>query len=993
MSLFNWMLLSKQNHKPVFGALLAFMFIFSIFFSFHPQNGAASTFFEGEGEGEGSSGADTERAPTTVLEICENLVDDDGDGLVDNQDAIDCPATTGQAPSLTPGPQVAPEQEEEAAEEELTDEEEEAAALTPTPTPTPEVEEELTDEEEEDALSSDNSLTPAAEICDNTFDDDGDGLTDSEDTEDCPTAETPGEELTDEEEETAALTPTPTPTPEVEEELTDEEEEAAALTPTPTPPFVAPFFAPQVTPQATPTPTPTPEAAIEEANVNQEIDQIAQQVAEQTDTSSGTVQQVINQIAVQIANAGGNVNQAIIQISQQVSANPSGPLSQSITQLAAQQAEGNTGIVNQAINQIAQQAAQGGNVTQVINQQATQVAIGEGTVNQQITQVAQQIAQQTGTSPTTVQQTIQQIAIQIVNIGGTSTNVNQAINLIAQQIASNPSGSVSQSITQLAQQTASGNNQCANQAISQIAQQTAQGNNIIQVINQIAIQTFCPTPSPGPFPNAATLIVAKNVINDNGGTLGPSDFRISITGPAPNPPITSPFPAQDTPGTSIPVNADSPYQVTEITREGYTVDYSSECNSNPGIPEQQTRTCTITNNDESATLRVIKRVINDDGGTLRPSDFQISIAGPSQLSPSPASFPGRSSTGTNVEITANTPYRVAETTSSRYDSDFDECRSSRGIPPGETRTCIITNNDKEITDTNTNSIVEYRETTPIAIDIEAVKFDKGTFERSEIIPLADVGPYVMIGGHVLLNLPSGDFKLIAAETSNNGVEHAILLNPQRIGSIRTGQTLYHVDLDDRMSGKNPFTNKADKVTEWTDLWLYNSNQAKDIQVGDDNGWTATLVMAEFPGAKLRCPCEWSDSEIIKQGKSFFSSYGMRALADARPFHVIDGHVALDLPRELGKQQSSVKVVALELDNNNKVMHAVVLNPVKIGDLNSAESLYHVNLAEEMSGKNPFTNRADKVTEWTDLLLWNSDRKNGLAMVEDNQVSVTIVADR
>src|SRR5918995_902007 len=273
------MLLSKQNHKPVFGALLAFLFIFSIFFSFHPQNGAASTFFEGEGEGGGSSGADTERAPTTVLEICENLVDDDGDGLVDNQDAIDCPATTGQAPSLTPGPQVAPEQEEEAAaltptptptptpeaeeeltdeeeeaaEEELTDEEEEAAALTPTPTPTREAVEELTDEEEEAALSPDNSMTPAAEICDNTFDDDGDGLTDSEDSEDCPTAETPGEELTDEEEEAAALTPTPTPTPtpEVEEELTDEEEEAAEVALTEEEEEAAAL---------TPTPTPTPEA-------------------------------------------------------------------------------------------------------------------------------------------------------------------------------------------------------------------------------------------------------------------------------------------------------------------------------------------------------------------------------------------------------------------------------------------------------------------------------------------------------------------------------------------------------------------------------------------------------------------------------------------------------------------------------------------------------------------------------------------------------------
>ena len=600
------------------------------------------------------------------------------------------------------------------------------------------------------------------------------------------------------------------------------------------------------------------------------------------------------------------------------------------------------------------------------------------------------MAQQTGVSSQSVQQIIIQIAIQIANSGG---NPNQAINQLAQQIASSPVGSVSQSIIQLVQQVASSNSDCANQAINQIAQQTAQGNNIVQVINQVAIQTACPTPTPTPTPNTSTLIIVKNVINDNGGLLGPSDFRISVTGPAPNPPVTSPFQAQDTPGTSLPVNPNSAYQVREVTQEGYDVDYSSDCDSTSGIPLGQTRTCIITNNDESSTLRVIKRVVNDDGGTLRPSDFQISVTGPSELSPNPESFPGRSGSGTRVELTSNTPYRVTETTSSRYDSDFDECRSSRGIPPGETRTCIITNNDRERTDTSPNSIIEYRETTPITMDIETVKFDKGTFERSEIIPIADVSPYVMIGGHVLLNLPTGDIKLIAAETSSDGVEHAILLNPQKIGTVRTGESLYHVDLDDKMSGKNPFTNRADKVTEWADLWLYNSNNVKNIQVGDDNGWTATLVMSDFPGAKLRCPCEWVDSEIIKQGKSFFSANGMRVLADVRPFHVIDGHVALDLPRETGKQQSSVKVVVLELDNNNKVVHAVTLNPLKMGDLNSAESLYHVNLAEDMSGKNPFTNRADKVTDWTDLLLWNSDKKNGLAMVEDNQVTVTIVADR
>lgn len=64
------------------------------------------------------------------------------------------------------------------------------------------------------------------------------------------------------------------------------------------------------------------------------------------------------------------------------------------------------------------------------------------------------------------------------------------------------------------------------------------------------------------------------------------------------------------------------------------------------------------------------------------------------------------------------------------------------------------------------------------MDLETVKFDKGTFEKDGIIPIADVSPYVTIGGHVLLNIPSKDFKLIAAETSGDEVEHAVLLNPQ-----------------------------------------------------------------------------------------------------------------------------------------------------------------------------------------------------------------------
>ena len=193
-------MLLKQNHKPVFGALLAFLFLFSIFVPSHPQNGTASSLF-GDG-GEDSTVGDVEEGVTTSnIEVCDNLVDDDADGLVDNQDALDCPASPGLTPPPTqPTPPTSPEAEEE-------------------PTPTPEAEEqgapdeEPTDEEPTDEEPTDEESQSAVEICDNTLDDDGDGLVDTEDTEDCPITE-----------EQAAPEEEPTPTPEAEEQAAPEEE-------------------------------------------------------------------------------------------------------------------------------------------------------------------------------------------------------------------------------------------------------------------------------------------------------------------------------------------------------------------------------------------------------------------------------------------------------------------------------------------------------------------------------------------------------------------------------------------------------------------------------------------------------------------------------------------------------------------------------------------------------------------------------------------------
>ena len=193
-------MLLKQNHKPVFGALLAFLFLFSIFVPFHPQNGTASSLF-GDG-GEDSTVGDVEEGVTTSnIEVCDNLVDDDADGLVDNQDAVDCPASPGLTPPPTqPTPPTSPEAEEE-------------------PTPTPEAEEQAAQEEPTDEEPTDEESQSAVEICDNTLDDDGDGLVDTEDTEDCPITEEEEPTPTPEAEEQAAPEEEPTPTPEAEEQV------------------------------------------------------------------------------------------------------------------------------------------------------------------------------------------------------------------------------------------------------------------------------------------------------------------------------------------------------------------------------------------------------------------------------------------------------------------------------------------------------------------------------------------------------------------------------------------------------------------------------------------------------------------------------------------------------------------------------------------------------------------------------------------------------
>ncbi|MDO8498851.1 MAG: hypothetical protein Q7S44_03635 [bacterium] len=174
-----------------------------------------------------------------------------------------------------------------------------------------------------------------------------------------------------------------------------------------------------------------------------------------------------------------------------------------------------------------------------------------------------------------------------------------------------------------------------------------------------------------------TLIVKKVVLNDNGGTLEAQDFSFQVnSGTATN------FEADGQ--NDLTVDAGT-YTVTEPTVAGYDTSYDN-C-TGVVVSNSGTQTCTITNNDKPAHLKVIKHVVNDDDGTANSSDFTMTISGVV----GGGSFSGEDTPGTDTVVEPGT-YSVTEVGSSGYAPNYStDCSGT--IALGETKTCTVTNDD------------------------------------------------------------------------------------------------------------------------------------------------------------------------------------------------------------------------------------------------------------------------------------------------------------
>ncbi len=201
---------------------------------------------------------------------------------------------------------------------------------------------------------------------------------------------------------------------------------------------------------------------------------------------------------------------------------------------------------------------------------------------------------------------------------------------------------------------------------------------------------------------APGLTLVKNLINDHGGDLTIADFELSIDGavvPNNSPQV---------------VAANTAITISELDLDGYAegtwscVDANGLTTTLPTagaaagttltLEAGSSVTCEITNDDIQPTLSLVKVVVNDNGGDLASTDFDISIDG--TVVPS----------GQVTQVTANTAILISELDVDGYTEGSWSCVDANsltaGLPTAGTATgesitlaagaeveCTIVNND------------------------------------------------------------------------------------------------------------------------------------------------------------------------------------------------------------------------------------------------------------------------------------------------------------
>ena len=202
---------------------------------------------------------------------------------------------------------------------------------------------------------------------------------------------------------------------------------------------------------------------------------------------------------------------------------------------------------------------------------------------------------------------------------------------------------------------------------------------------------------------APTLTLVKSVINDNGGSAKNTDWLLSaannddmsvvsgITGSAA---VTK---ATVRSGTYTLSESNGP---AGYTAKGWTCEGATVSGSTLTLGLGKNAVCTVTNDDDSPYLKLVKIVVNDDGGQASENDWLLSATGAG--SANATSFSGQS----GVNSSSIGGFQIGEYSLSEsggptgYVAGSWSCEGAdvqNGVISlilGQSATCTITNNDK-----------------------------------------------------------------------------------------------------------------------------------------------------------------------------------------------------------------------------------------------------------------------------------------------------------
>ena len=125
---------------------------------------------------------------------------------------------------------------------------------------------------------------------------------------------------------------------------------------------------------------------------------------------------------------------------------------------------------------------------------------------------------------------------------------------------------------------------------------------------------------------APKLHLRKIVTNDNGGTATVADFTLTANGTGSND-LSGTSPVDSGAGLQADTWALSETSVAGYTASAWSCVGGTQNGSNITVGIGGEATCTITNDDQAASITVYKTVVNDNGGTAQPDDFDLTLEG------------------------------------------------------------------------------------------------------------------------------------------------------------------------------------------------------------------------------------------------------------------------------------------------------------------------------------------------------------------------------